>query len=279
MTRMLPVDKERFGPWAIVTGSSAGIGKEFARQLAAGGLNVVLVARRLDALNDIGHNLVSEFGIEYRAVGLDLSEDGFIDHLQKSTADLDIGLVVSNAGAMQIADLLDHDREYLHRMVRLNAIAHLDLAHHFGRRLTERGRGGLLLVSSIGGRQGMPGSADYGASKAFTLVLGEGLHVELGRLGVNMTVLLPGATATEMVQAYGMDIETMNRTMRPLRMMPADQVVAEGLAALRANRPTHIAGRANRVLASVFPRRFFTSMTASMSARVRARLAPVEGMS
>jgi len=277
MTRIVKVDRDRFGPWAIVTGASAGIGREFARQLAASGLNLVLVARRLEALERIGHDLAGEYGVEYRPVGLDLSHEGFIDRLDRSTADLDIGLVVSNAGAIQIAELLDHDREHLHRMVRLNAVAHLDLAHHFGRRLSDRRRGGLLLVSSVGGRQGMPGSAEYGASKAFTLVLGEGLHVELARLGVNVTVLLPGATATEMVQAYGMDVQTMNRMMRPLRMMPVERVVADGLEAVGANRPTHIAGRTNRVLASVFPRRFFTGMTASMSARVRARLAGIEG--
>ena len=122
MNRIVKVDRDRFGPWAIVTGASAGIGREFARQLAASGLNLVLVARRLEALERIGHDLAGEYGVEYRAVGLDLSHEGFIDRLDRSTADLDIGLVVSNAGAIQIAELLDHDREHLHRMVRLNAV-------------------------------------------------------------------------------------------------------------------------------------------------------------
>jgi short-subunit dehydrogenase len=209
-------------------------------------------------------------------VGLDLSEERSVDRLSEATRDLDVGLVVSNAGAIHIADLLAQDRVQLRRRVQLNALTHLDIAQQFGQRLADRGRGGLLLVSSVAARQGMPGSADYGAAKAFTLVLGEGLHMELGRRGVSATVLLPGATATEMVQSYGMDVESMNRQIRPLRMMSTQQVVAEGLRALHANRPTHIAGVANRLLTSVLPRRFFVAMTASMSARVSARLAAAE---
>jgi short-subunit dehydrogenase len=276
------IDKERFGPWAIVTGASSGIGEEFARQLAASGLNLVLVARRLDALERVGHTLAGEFGIAYRAVGLDLAQEGFIDRLAGTTRDLDVGLVVSNAGAVLgfSTDLHELDLADLHRMIRLNTVAHLDLAHHFGRRLADRGRGGVLLVSSMVACQGVPGAADYAASKAFVLVLGESLHAELGKRGVNVTVLLPGATATEMVLSYGVDMEIMNRMMRPMRLMAVDQAVAEGLAALKANRPTHIAGRANRVMIRVLPRRSRTRMMGSMSTRLGTMLAtPTEASS
>ena len=273
-SHVIRVDQERFGPWAVVTGASSGIGEEFARQLAASGLNLVLVARRLDALERVGETLADTFGIAYRAVGLDLAREGFIDRLAGATRDLDIGLMVSNAGAVLgfSTDLHERDLEDLHRMVRLNTVAHLDFAHHFGRRLAARGRGGLLLVSSMVACQGVPGAADYAASKAFVLVLGESLHAELGKRGVHVTVLLPGATATEMVLSYGVDMETMNRLMRPLRLMAVDQAVAEGLAALKANRPTHIAGRANRVMVRVLPRRARTRMMGSMSARLGTTL-------
>jgi short-subunit dehydrogenase len=271
-TRLTRVDATRFGPWAIVTGSSSGIGKQFARHLASSRLNLVLVARRITALESVGQELANEFGIEYRAVGLDLSDEGFLETLEQATADLDIGLVVSNAGASLgfFKDMLEHDREGLHRMLRLNTLAHLDLAHHFGQRLADRGRGGLLLVSSLGARQGWPGAADYAASKAFVMILGESLNVELRKHGVTVTVLLPGATETEMVRSYGVDAATMNRMMRPMRLMSVEQVVAEGLEALDARRPTHIAGRANRSMASLLPRRAFTRMLGSMSAQLRA---------
>src|SRR5947209_1072088 len=91
------IDPHTFGPWAIVTGASSGIGKEFARQLAASGLHVVLVARRLSTLEELGSRLAAEFGVQYRAVGVDLAEEHFLGKIEEATHDLDIGLVVSNA--------------------------------------------------------------------------------------------------------------------------------------------------------------------------------------
>ncbi len=92
------IDKVKFGPWAIVTGASSGIGKEFSRQLAANRLNIVLVARRLELLKELGQNLEKEFGVQCRAVQVDLSDENFIGTVKEATQDLDIGLVVSNAG-------------------------------------------------------------------------------------------------------------------------------------------------------------------------------------
>jgi hypothetical protein len=92
------IDKKRFGPWALVTGASSGIGKEFARQIAASGINVVLAARRDALLAELGRAISQEFDVLYRALAMDLSQEGFIAGLADATKDLDIGLVVSNAG-------------------------------------------------------------------------------------------------------------------------------------------------------------------------------------
>ena len=92
------IDKQKFGPWALVTWASSGIGKEFARQLAASGFHVVLVDRRLSTLEELGGRLATEFGVQYRAVGVDITEEHFLSKLEGATHDLDIGLVVSNAG-------------------------------------------------------------------------------------------------------------------------------------------------------------------------------------
>src|SRR5258708_35640537 len=97
-SKFIRLDTQRFGPWALVTGSSSGIGKEFAHQLAASGLNLILVARRQDALESLGHQLAADFGVEYRAISLDLSDEGFLDRLEAATQDLDVCLSVSNAG-------------------------------------------------------------------------------------------------------------------------------------------------------------------------------------
>lgn len=262
---MKRLDTNTFGPWAIITGASSGIGEEFARQLAASGLHLVLVARRLSALEALGGELAQAFGIHYRAVGLDLTTDDVLAKLTEATQGLDIGLVVSNAGAMTAGDFLTMDRQALQHDLRLNVQAHLDLTHHFGQYLAQRGRGGLLLVASTTGLQGVPFAAEYAAAKAYVLSLGEALHVEFQRVGVHVTVLSPGATDTPLIATSGFDPATL-----PMKPMATKQCVAEGLAALAANRATHIPGGLNRIMAVVMPRSLATRMYGSMMRRTRS---------
>ena len=271
---MRRVDTNKFGPWAIVTGASSGIGEEFARQLAASGLHLVLVARRLSVLEVLGSELAQTFGISYRAVGLDLTADDFLAKLTGASHDLDIGLVISNAGVMTPGDFLSIDHRVLQHNLRLNVQAHVDLTHHFGQRLVQRGRGGLLLVASAVGLQGVPFVAEYAAAKAYVLSLGEGLHVELQKSGVHVTVLSPGSTDTPMIEASGFDRDTM-----PMKPMATKQCVAEGLAALSANRATHIPGSLNRIMAAILPRSLATRMYGSMMRRtIAGRSVPTTSM-
>jgi short-subunit dehydrogenase len=151
------------------------------------------------------------------------------------------------------------DHQALRRDLRLNVQVHLDLTHHFGRSLAQRGRGGLLLVASTTGLQGVPFAAEYAAAKAYVLSLGEALHVEFQKVGVHVTVLSPGATDTPFIAASGFDPATL-----PMKPMATKQCVAEGLAALAANRATHIPGSLNRMMAAMMPRSLATSMYGSM---------------
>lgn len=262
---MKRLDTSTFGPWAMITGASSGIGEEFARQLAASGLHLVLVARRLSALEALGSELARTFGIQYRAVGLDLTTDDALVKLTEVTQDLDIGLVISNAGAMTAGDFLLMDYQALQSDLRLNVQTHLDLTYHFGQRLAQRGHGGLLLVASTTGLQGVPFAAEYAAAKAYVLSLGEALHVEFQKVGVHVTALSPGATDTPMIAASGFDPATM-----PKKPMATRQCVAEGLAALSTNRATHIPGRLNRLMAAIMPRSLATRMYGSMMRRTLA---------
>ena len=264
---MTHIDKNKFGPWAIVTGASSGIGKEFARQLAASGLNLVLVARRLPLLEEIGRGLAKEFGVQYRAVEVDLTDEDFLETLAEATQNLDVGLVISNAGAITYGDFLTIERTSLHRSLRLNLTSHLNLTHHYGRGLAKRGRGGVILVSSMAGLQGTPYMADYAAAKAYVLSLGEALHFEFQKLGLNVTVLLPGPTDTPMMTNSGTDPSDT-----PMKLMSAQACVAEGLAALNANRATHIAGRLNRIMIALIPRSVRPKMMGTMVAKGLARL-------
>src|SRR5207244_12803694 len=149
-TMKAALDKGRFGPWALVTGASSGIGKEFTRQIAASGINVVLVARRDALLAELGRAISQEFDVQYRALAMDVSQEGFIAGLADATHDIDIGLVVSNAGTPNPGEFLNLDRQLLQATLRLSAMAHLDITHHFGAKLARRRRGGIVLAGAMG---------------------------------------------------------------------------------------------------------------------------------
>ena len=253
------IDKKRFGPWALVTGASSGIGREFARQIAASGINVVLVARREALLDEVGKAIAKDFHVQFRTIVTDLSQAGFLENLAKATDDLDIGLVVSNAGTGNPGEFLKIDREELESLLRLNTLAHLDIAHHFGQKFALRGRGGLLLVGAMGASNGLPYMANDGAAKAYVHSFGEALHVELKPLGVHVTVLPPGSTETPVIAKLGLSPDTM-----PMKPTKVEQCVSEGLKALEANRSMVIPGRLNRIMNAVVPGSVARGMIASM---------------
>ena len=230
---MREIDSHRYGPWALVTGASSGIGEEFARQAAANGLNVILVARREERLKEIAAQLTTHHGIETRVMSVDLADDGAFNEIVEGTDDLDIGLVISNAGAGNPGPFISLPHDRLREIVRLNVLAHLDLAHHFGKKLAERGRGGLVLVSAVAAAGGLPFMANDSATKAYVLNLGEALHVELRQAGVNVTVLVPVLVNTPVVARIGLD-----RVGLPAEAITPEQAVDDALSALVANQAT-----------------------------------------
>src|SRR5580704_16256652 len=253
------LDKGQFGPWALVTGASSGIGKEFTRQIAASGINVVLVARRDALLAELGRAISQEFDVQYRALAMDLSQEGFIAGLADATHDLDIGLVVSNAGTANPGEFLKLDRQLLHATLRLNTTSHLDIAHYFGRKLTERRRGGLILVGAMGAENGIPRITNDAAAKAYVHSLGEALHYEFKPLGVYVSVLAAGFTNTPVLEKFRFDPKTM-----PMKPLSVEQCVSEGLNALRVNRSRIIPGRLNRIMNALVPASLARKMEADL---------------
>src|ERR1700688_4667334 len=242
------LDKKRFGPWALVTGASSGIGEEFALQIAASGIHVDLVGRRELLLRTVGVECTRASGVQHRIIPLDLSEPDFLPALADAMRDLDIGLVVSNAGTGNPGEFLKHDRQLLQATLRLNTMAHLEITHHFGQKLGERRRGGIILVGALGAESGIPCMANDGGAKAYVHSLGEALHYEFKSLGVYVTVLAAGVTNTAVIDKFGLNPKTM-----PMKPMSVEQCVSEGLSGLLKNRSRVVPCRLNRIMNALVP--------------------------
>ena len=241
----------RYGPWALVTGASSGIGEQFARALAARGLNLIVTARRAALLETLAADIGHRHGVRVEVLALDLSRQDFLPALTAACADKDIGLVVSNAGFGLKGENHRQDSAQLTAMLNVNCHAPMIVAWHFAPRLIERGRGGLLITSSMEAFVAFPYSAAYSATKAFSRWLGESLWVELRPYGVDVMVLAPGATDTEALTLQGFDKNQMTGVMTP-----AD-VVREALDRL-GRRPVVLTGWLNRVFVgflTMLPRR------------------------
>lgn len=238
----------RYGPWAVVTGASSGIGRAFVDRVAREGLDVVLVSRSQERLATIGRDVSQRHGVRHLVVPADLGSEEGPAQVIAACEGLDVGLLFSNAGDGRPRDFVDADIEALRRELLLNASSHLELAHHFAGPMVERGRGGLLFTSASGGRHGMPHFANGGAAKGYVHHLAEGLHHELRPSGVDVTALLPGNVDTPIVDRIGLD-----RASLP-SLISADQAADEALRALLAGRASHIPGRLLRTTLPLVPR-------------------------
>jgi short-subunit dehydrogenase len=232
---------EKYGPWALVAGASEGIGGSFAQQIAARGVNVVLAARRPEPLERTARAIATSTGVQVRTVSVDLTGDDVIDRLTAATDGIDIGLVVYNAGATHGA-VRFHDEpvDKALGLVRLNCAGPVLVSHHYGARMLERGRGGIILLSSMSALAGSARTVTYAATKAFDLVLAEGLWAEMSRRGVDVLCLVAGATRTPAMERSGARIGG-----EAFPGMDPDDVALEGLDNV-ANGPVWVAGAENR---------------------------------
>jgi short-subunit dehydrogenase len=257
--------RERYGEWALVTGASAGIGGEFARALARDKVSCVLAARREDRLLALAHDLESTFGVQTRVVAADLSEAAGVEAVVAAVADLEIGVLVANAGYGAAGRFDKLDTERLRRMVQLNCVAPVVLASHFVPSMRRRGRGAVIITGSIAGAQPVPYNAVYGATKAFDRSLGEALWAEMQGSGVDVLVLEPGPTETEFQEVAG---ETAHPGESPA------SVVATALHAL-GRQPSVVSGWMNWLqvnVSRIAPR----SITALIASRVMRQWTPKE---
>ncbi|KAI0560492.1 oxidoreductase [Gracilaria domingensis] len=238
---------KKYGPWALVTGASAGIGAEFATQLAACGLNVVLVARREAVLNENAAALREKYPVQTRCITADLTSEEGCEEVVKACEDLEIGLLVNNAGMSEYGSFFRSSAGKHSKMISLNCVALVSLSHAFGRMMIERKRGGILFISSCLSSP-MPYFATYSASKSFVTSFGRMLREELKKYHVDATVIEPGVVESELSRAAKQD---MDFDKGGFTTMPAEQCVAESLSALANGKSVHIPGFQNKVAMAV----------------------------
>ena len=196
----------RYGPWAVVTGASDGIGREFALRLARSGLHLVLAARRGEALARLGAELATRHGVQTLAVAVDLSTPGGVAELVRRTSQLEVGLLVAAAGFGTSGRFIDGDLSAELEMIDLNCRAVAALSHHFGARFAKQGRGGMVLMSSLVAFQGVARAANYAATKAYVQSLAEALRLELGPSGVDVVSSAPGPIESGFAKRAGMNM-------------------------------------------------------------------------
>jgi len=238
---------DKYGPWALITGASSGLGEQYARQLAAMGLNLIVIARRAERLRTLGAELAQAHGIQVEVLALDLLSLRAIDKIAVAAQQVDLGLVICNAGFGAAGRFLEQDAAKLTDMVRLNCEVPVKLIHRLAPQLARRGRGGIVMLASTAAFQCTPWMATYGASKVFDLHLAEALTVELGPLGIDVLAVCPGHTDTEFHQVAGVSQAAVGGAADPA------EVVRQSLGLL-GRRITFVHGRVNRLLA--FSNRF-----------------------
>ncbi len=237
--------KEKFGSWAIVTGASSGIGEEFSKQLAQNGFNLVLLARREELLRKLAQSLKDKYNVEIKYACVDLTSKNFLIQIEEMTKDIDVRFLISNAGALRMGAFHRIPMADFERTINLNVMAQMKISHWFTSYLVKGDKkGGLLLLSSTEAYQGIPYSADYAATKAYILNLGEALNFEFRDKGIHVCVLAPGPVDTPSL-TENPDADVVKYL--PMKPQAVDLVVKEGLLAILKNKPSHITGRMNRI--------------------------------
>ena len=241
--------KEKYGGTALIAGGSEGIGAAFSEYLAGEGFDLVLVARREEPLQKLAGELAERYGVSVTCIACDLSGEGADEQIYSSLNGKEPDILVYNAALSHIGSFSDHPLEGHCRAARVNMTTPLKLVHHFGGKMIEKGRGAIVLMSSLTGFQGSGYLATYGATKAFNRVLAESLWYEWKDKGVDVIACCAGATSTP---GYIRSAPGRTSFFAPGVQAPGE-VVRECFKKL-GRKPSWITGRGNR-LASFFMHR------------------------
>lgn len=255
---------------ALITGASSGIGAAYARQLAAAGTSLMLVARRAEPLEQLAAELRQAHGVSVDVFAADLGAPapGARVAAEAARRGLTVDLLINNAGFGESGYFHKYPQERHQAMIALNVGAVVDLVHAFLPGMLERKHGAIVNVASLAGFQPTPYFTVYGATKAFVLSFSEGLWAEYHRRGVHTLAVCPGLVDTPFFEATG--DEALRRSLPKALMMTPEQVAAQSLKALAAGRSAFVPGLHNRV-AAFLPRLLPRKAVAAAAARMVKR--------
>ncbi|NRI69236.1 SDR family NAD(P)-dependent oxidoreductase [Rhodococcus sp. MS16] len=218
------IDPQYYGPWAVIAGGSEGVGASFADELSKIGVNLVLIARKPDPLEETAAKARAN-GVEVRTLALDLLVPDALDQIRVLTDDLEVGLLIFNAGANSYGhEFVTGDLDGFRGIIELNVNKQLELSHHFGGLMKDRGRGGILLLGSLSGYIGSEQLGIYAASKAFGRIFAESLWLELAPYGVHVLELILGLTRTPAMVRAGLNFD-----LPGMKASEPEDVAREGL--------------------------------------------------
>ncbi|AKE91473.1 short-chain dehydrogenase [Rhodococcus sp. WB1] len=230
------IDVQHYGPWAVIAGGSEGVGSAFADELSKAGLNLVLIARKPGPLEETAEKVRSN-GVQVRTLALDLLSPDAVEQIRQATDDVEVGLLIFNAGANSYGnEFVTGDLDGFRGVIDLNIHRQLELSHLFGAKMKERGRGGIMLLGSLAGYMGAEHQSIYAASKAFSRVFAESLWLELAPHGVHVVELVLGVTRTPAMIRAGLNFDIPG-----MLVAEPEDVAREGLEHL-TDGPVWVAG-------------------------------------
>lgn len=255
------------GSTALITGASKGLGATFAKELAGRGMNLVLVARSVDALQSLADSLSAQYGVRCVALPADLAAVDAVEQIVMALErqDLKIDLLVNNAGLGLTGDFLSHDFARELASIQVNVQALVGLSHALGTKMVARGAGGIINLASNAAFQPLPNMATYAAAKAFVLHFSEALNVELKGRGVQVMAVCPGPTATSF-------FDGVSTNMKDSAFDSAELVARRTLRSFDRKKPIVYPGRFSVRAATWLPRLLPRSLVASAAASATGKM-------
>ncbi|MGD8782358.1 MAG: SDR family oxidoreductase [Ignavibacteria bacterium] len=254
--------KSKYGQYALITGASSGIGEAFAYKLASLNLNLVLIARREERLKKIKEEIELKYSVNVVSLSLDLTKENFIEEVKEKTENLEIGILINNAGFGSTGDYTDIDADHEEKMIKLNCLAPYILTHHFVKQMKERRKGAIIFLGSVVSLISVPYMSTYSATKAFNTILADGLWYELKKYNIDVLSLNPGGTETE--------FQRLSKVSGGPFVRKPEDVVKTALKALgkKAAVVDGLMNKLNIFLSRLLPRKFVLNISGKVSQEI-----------